>query len=169
MRNTTQAFSGVVGGLNSLEVSPFDQPIRKADDFSRRIARNIQVMLQTEFELRQPVDPVGGSWYVETLAAELCEKIWAEFQTIESKGGIVAALKEGYPQAQVKAILDERFKNLAYRRDVAVGNNMYANMTEELLDPKPENQETLRQNVLLTLKNTWQVRRQMLFLKHRLP
>ena len=145
LRNTTQAFSGVVGGLNSLEVSPFDQPIRKADDFSRRIARNIQVMLQTEFELRQPVDPVGGSWYVETLAAELCEKIWAEFQTIESKGGIVAALKEGYPQAQVKAILDERFKNLAYRRDVAVGNNMYANMTEELLDPKPENQETLRQ------------------------
>ena len=85
LRNTTQAFSGVVGGLNSLEVSPFDQPIRKADDFSRRIARNIQVMLQTEFELRQPVDPVGGSWYVETLAAELCEKIWAEFQTIESK------------------------------------------------------------------------------------
>ena len=145
LRNTTQAFSGVVGGLNSLEVSPFDQPIRKADDFSRRIARNIQVMLQTEFELRQPVDPVGGSWYVETLAAELCEKIWAEFQTIESKGGIVAALKEGYPQAQVKAVLDERFKNLAYRRDVAVGNNMYANMTEELLDPKPENQETLRQ------------------------
>ena len=145
LRNTTQAFSGVVGGLNSLEVSPFDQPIRKADDFSRRIARNIQVMLQTEFELRQPVDPVGGSWYVETLAAELCEKIWAEFQTIESKGGIVAALKEGYPQAQVKAVLEERFKNLAYRRDVAVGNNMYANMTEELLDPKPENQETLRQ------------------------
>ena len=145
LRNTTQAFSGVVGGLDSLEVSPFDQPIRKADDFSRRIARNIQVMLQTEFELRQPVDPVGGSWYVETLAAELCEKIWSEFQTIESKGGIVAALKEGYPQAQVKAILDERFKNLAFRRDVAVGNNMYANMTEELLDPKPENQETLRQ------------------------
>jgi len=145
LRNTTQAFSGVVGGLNSLEVSPFDQPIRKSDDFSRRIARNIQVMLQTEFELRQPVDPVGGSWYVETLAAELCEKIWAEFQTIESKGGIVAALKEGYPQAQVKAILDERFKNLAFRKDVAVGNNMYANMTEELLDPKPENQETLRQ------------------------
>ena len=145
LRNTTQAFSGVVGGLNSLEVSPFDQPIRKADDFSRRIARNIQVMLQTEFELRQPVDPVGGSWYVETLAAELCEKIWAEFQTIESKGGIVAALKEGYPQAQVKAILDERFKNLAFRKDVAVGNNMYANMTEELLDPKPENQESLRQ------------------------
>lgn len=145
LRNTTQAFSGVVGGLDSLEVSPFDQPIRKSDDFSRRIARNLQVMLQTEFELRQPVDPVGGSWYVETLAAELCEKIWKEFQIIEGKGGIIAALKEGYPQAQVKKILEERFKNLAFRKDVAVGNNMYANMTEELLDPKPENQETLRQ------------------------
>ena len=74
----------------------------------------------------------------------------------------MAALKEGYPQAQVKAILDERFKNLAYRRDVAVGNNMYANMTEELLDPKPENQENIAsKNVLLTLRNTWQVRSQM--------
>lgn len=145
LRNTTQAFSGVVGGVDSLEVSPFDQPIRKSDDFSRRIARNIQVMLQTEFELRQPVDPVGGSWYVETLAAELADKIWAEFQLIESKGGIIAALKEGYPQHQVKEVLAERFKNLAYRKDVAVGNNMYANMTEELLDVKAENQDTLRQ------------------------
>ena len=147
LRNTTQAFSGVVGGLNSLEVSPFDQPIRKSDEFSRRIARNIQVMLQTEFELRQPVDPVGGSWYVETLAAELCEKIWAEFQTIESKGGIIAALKEGYPQAQVKSILNERFKNLAFRKDVAVGNNMYANMTEELLDQNLKSQEHYVKNV----------------------
>ena len=113
MRNTTQAFSGVVGGLNSLEVSPFDQPIRKTDDFSRRIARNIQVMLQTEFELRQPVDPVGGSGTWKTLAAELCEKkFWAEFQTIESKGGIVAALKEGYPQAQVKQFLMNASKTL---------------------------------------------------------
>ena len=88
-------------------------------------------------------------------------KIWAEFQTIESKGGIMAALKEGYPQAQVKAILDERFKTLHSRKDVAVGNNMYANMTEELLDPKPENQETLRQNELLKLMSTWQVQRLM--------
>lgn len=57
----------------------------QTDEFSRRIARNIQVMLQTESNCCQPVDPVGGSWYVETLAAELCEKIWAEFQTIEPK------------------------------------------------------------------------------------
>lgn len=58
-------------------------------------ARNIQVMLQTEFELRQPVDPVGGSWYVETWLLNSVKKIWAEFQTVESKGsGIIAALKE---------------------------------------------------------------------------
>ncbi|WP_251424701.1 methylmalonyl-CoA mutase family protein [Veillonella agrestimuris] len=145
LRNTTQAFSGVVGGVDSLEVSPFDQPIRKSDDFSRRIARNIQVMLQTEFELREPVDPVGGSWYIETLAIELTNKIWAEFQLIEAKGGIIAALKEGYPQEQVHAMLMERFKNLAFRKDVAVGSNMYANMTEELLDAKSEKQSLLQQ------------------------
>ena len=74
LRNTTQAFSGVVGGLNSLEVSPFDQPIRKSDEFSRRIARNIQVMLQTEFELRQPVDPVGGSLVRRNIGSRIMRK-----------------------------------------------------------------------------------------------
>ncbi len=143
LRDTTQAFSGVVGGLHSLEVSPFDMPIRKSDAFSRRISRNVQVMMSNEFELRQPVDPVGGSWYVETLAMELEEKIWAEFQKVEGMGGIVKALQEGYVQEEVKKILEERFHALEVRSDVAVGNNQYANMTEELLDTKPESQDEL--------------------------
>ncbi len=143
LRNTTQAFSGVVGGLDSMEVSPFDEPIRKGDTFSRRISRNTQIMMKEEFELRQPVDPAGGSWYIETLANELASKIWAELQVIESKGGIVVALREGYPQAEVGKVLASRFKNLEKRSDVAVGNNMYPNMTEVLLDTNPENQEEL--------------------------
>ena len=67
---------------------------------------------QTEFELRQPVDPEGGSWYVEHWLLNYAKKSGLSSKTIESKGGIVAALKKGYPQAQVKAILDERFKTL---------------------------------------------------------
>ena len=102
---------------------------------------------------------------METLAAELCEKIWAEFQTIESKGGIIAALKEGYPQAQVKAVLDERFKNLAFRKDVAVGNNMYANMTEELLDPKPRKSRNIASKTGCSIEEYLRVRSQMLLVK----
>lgn len=138
LRNTSEIFSGVVGGLDSFENAPFDEPIRKGDEFSRRIARNVQIMLQEEFGLLQPIDPAGGSWAVENLTKEIKEKIWAEFQVIEGKGGIVAALAEGYPQAQIAAILKDRFKKLELRRDRIVGSNMYPNMTEKPLDTRAE-------------------------------
>lgn len=143
LRDTTQAFSGVVGGLDSMEISCFDAPIRKGDVFSRRISRNMQVMMQDEFELRQPVDPAGGSWYIETLAQQLQEKVWALVQSVEDQGGIIEALKAGTVQATVDGVLQRRFKALEVRSDVAVGNNMYPNMTEELLDRREENQDEL--------------------------
>ena len=140
LRDTTQLFSGVVGGVDSFENSTFDEPVRKGDEFSRRIARNMQIILQEEFGLLQPIDPAGGSWAVETLTKQIKEKIWAEFQVIEGKGGIVAALKEGYPQEQIAAVLAARFKAAETRKDRIVGNNMYPNMTEERIDPRPESQ-----------------------------
>ena len=144
LRNTTEIFSGVVGGLDSFESAPFDEPIRKGDEFSRRIARNIQIMLQEEFGLLQPIDPAGGSWAVESLTKAMKERIWEEFQKIESKGGIVKALQEGYPQAEIAKVLADRFKKADFRQDRIVGNNMYPNMTETLLDPRPEDVEEIK-------------------------
>ncbi|MBQ9365181.1 MAG: acyl-CoA mutase large subunit family protein [Schwartzia sp.] len=144
LRNTTEIFSGVVGGLDSYENEPFDEPIRKGDVFSRRIARNVQIMLQDEFGLLQPIDPAGGSWAVETLTKQIKEKIWAEFQTIESKGGIVKALQAGYPQEKIAKTLADRFKALELRKDRIVGSNMYPNMTEELLDKREEDVAALK-------------------------
>ena len=138
LRNTTEIFSGVVGGLDSFESSPFDEPIRKGDEFSRRIARNVQIILQEEFGLLQPIDPAGGSWAVETLTKQMKEKVWEEFQAIEAKGGILAALQSGYPQEAIAAVLESRFKAAELRRDRIVGNNMYPNMTEKLLDSREE-------------------------------
>ena len=140
LRDTTELFSGVVGGVDSFENSTFDEPVRKGDEFSRRIARNMQIILQEEFGLLQPIDPAGGSWAVETLTKEIREKIWAEFQVIEGKGGIVSALKEGYPQDEIAKILATRFKAAETRKDRIVGNNMYANMTEERIDARAESQ-----------------------------
>ncbi len=140
LRDTTELFSGVVGGVDSFENSTFDEPVRKGDEFSRRIARNMQIILQEEFGLLQPIDPAGGSWAVETLTKQIKEKIWVEFQVIESKGGIVAALKEGYPQDEIAKVLAERFKAAETRKDRIVGNNIYANMTEERIDARVENQ-----------------------------
>ena len=144
LRNTTEIFSGVVGGIDSFESAPFDEPIRKGDEFSRRIARNVQIMLQEEFGLLQPIDPAGGSWAVETLTRQMKEKIWAEFQRIEKEGSIVAALRAGSLQESVAAVLAARFKNADLRRDRIVGNNMYPNMTETLLETRAEDTAALK-------------------------
>ena len=144
LRNTTEIFSGVVGGIDSFESAPFDEPIRKGDEFSRRIARNIQIMLQEEFGLLQPIDPAGGSWAVETLTRQMKEKIWEEFQSIEKQGGIVEALRAGTIQEGVAKVLADRFKKSDLRRDRIVGNNMYPNMTETLLDRREEDTAAMK-------------------------
>ncbi len=134
LRATTQAFSGVVGGVDAMEVIPFDAALGESNIQSRRIARNIQVMMQNEFNLLQPIDPAGGSWYVETLTAQLAEAVWAKLQDIDKQGGIVAVLQSGSLQQEISATLADRFKKLATRSDKAVGVNMYANMTEQPLE-----------------------------------
>ena len=144
LRNTTEIFSGVVGGIDSFESAPFDEPIRKGDEFSRRIARTVQIMLQEEFGLLQPIDPAGGSWAVETLTRQMKEKIWAAFQGIEKEGGIAAALRAGTVQEGIAKVLADRFKNADLRRDRIVGNNMYPNMTETLLETRAEDTAALK-------------------------
>lgn len=74
LRETTQIFSAVVGGVDSYENDPYDATVRKGDEFSRRIARNVHIMLQEEFGMLRPIDPAGGSWGIEALTKEMAEK-----------------------------------------------------------------------------------------------
>ena len=134
LRATTQAFSGVVGGVSGMKILPFDAAVRDSDPFSRRIARNIQVMMQEEFNLLSPVDPAGGSWYVETLTGQLGEAIWKQIQKIQAASGMLEALRAGTVQSEIAATLADRFKRLATRQDRAVGSNMYPNMSEKPLE-----------------------------------
>lgn len=134
LRAATQSFAAIVGGMDGMYVKPFDHCIRPSDEFSRRIARNIQVMEHEEFNFTQPVDPAGGSWYLERLTEEFTEKAWAKFQELEEYGGLLKGLEDGIVQKAISEVLTARFKNLQMRKDRAVGNNMYPNMTEELLE-----------------------------------
>lgn len=133
LRAATQSFSAVIGGMDGMFVKPFDHVIRPSDEFSRRIARNIQIMMQSEFNFTQVIDPVGGSWYIEPLTEEFAHKAWEKFQKVEKEGGLAINLQNGKVQEAINTVLEERFNNLAKRKDRAVGNNMYPNMTEELL------------------------------------
>ncbi|MET3293051.1 UNVERIFIED_CONTAM: methylmalonyl-CoA mutase [Brevibacillus sp. OAP136] len=130
LRGTTEAFAGVVGGADSLHVSPFDEAIRPADEFSRRIARNTQLILQNEAHLTKVADPAGGSWYIEALTDELAQKAWALFQEVEAAGGMALSLQAGLPQEKVAAIAAKREANMSKRKDKMVGTNVYPNLQE---------------------------------------
>ncbi len=134
LRNTAETFSAAMGGAAGIEVVPFDEPVRNSDEFSRRVSRNLQIVLQEECHFTHPIDPAGGSRYVEVLTDALGEKAWALFQDVESRGGMLEALKAGMPQETLGAVAGKKQESLAVRKDVMVGTNMYANMLEKPLE-----------------------------------
>ena len=134
LRSTVEAFAGVLGGCDSMQVGAFDEVLREPDDFSLRIARNTQLVLQKECSLDHVIDPAGGSWYVESTTAELATRAWALFQEVEKLGGMEAALRAGFPQKTVAATAADRLKAVARRRDSIVGVNQYANPKEKPLE-----------------------------------
>ena len=146
LRNTTEAFSAVVGGVDSLHVRPFDEPIRPPTEFSRRVSRNVQLLLRNESHLTVPIDPSGGSYYVEELTDRVAAGAWDVLRQVELRGGMLAALEAGFPQDEVAAVAARRAASLASRRDVLVGTNQYANPTEVPLDvPKTDRAALARQ------------------------
>jgi len=131
LRVTTEALSAVLGGCDGLHIAPFDEVTGATDDFSRRIARNVHTLLAEEFSFTQTADPAGGSWYVEKLTDELARKAWALFQTIEGRGGLAAALREGIPQKLVAEAAAEKTDAVGKRRLGLIGTNLFPNLKEK--------------------------------------
>ncbi|MEN8191985.1 MAG: methylmalonyl-CoA mutase family protein [Bacteroidota bacterium] len=145
LRTTTESFSAIVGGIDSLQVFPFDSVFSLSDDFSRRIARNTQIILKEESHFNSPIDPAGGSYYVENLTEELAKNAWGKFQEIEKNGGMIESLKKGLIQEEVEKTYQKRLKAISKRKSVIVGTNMYANPTEALLEGKTVNHKALQE------------------------
>jgi len=134
LRATTEAFSAVVGGVDSLTVGAFDELVREGETFSRRLARNLHHILGEECDLQQVVDPAGGSWAVEVLTDKMADQAWTFFQEIETAGGVVEALSSGLIQTKVAATLAAKKKKIEQRRDTVVGINNYPNLIEKPLE-----------------------------------
>lgn len=96
LRATTEAMSAVIGGCDSLSVTTFDD---SDDEFAKRIARNVQLILQNESYLDRVMDPSNGSYYIEELTQQMAEKGWAKFKEIELAGGYLASMKKGVVNA----------------------------------------------------------------------
>lgn len=134
LRGTTEALAAVLGGCDSLHISPFDCQLGLPDEFSRRLARNTQLILRHECHLDRVVDPAGGAWYVEHLSLELAKRAWSLFQQIEAAGGMITAVKQGLPQQMVTEAARNRQEAVNRRQEVLVGTNLFPNAAENLPD-----------------------------------
>lgn len=136
LRMTSEALAAAIAGVDSLTLTPFDAPLGKSDAFSRRIARNLQLILQEELQLTRLIDPAGGSWHVERLTDELARAAWKQFQAIEARGGMLACLRSGYVQCEIETVAQGRLRDVKSREAVLVGGNMYADPDEA--QPSPQ-------------------------------
>ena len=132
LRTGNQAFAAVVGGAQSIQISPFDSVTGKVTPFSERIAGNIHLVLKEESLIDKVVDPAGGSFYIETLTNEMAEAAWKLFLEIENKGGAIQVLKSGWFQESVSATLEQKKQRIATRQDSLIGTNVYPNLEDRV-------------------------------------
>ena len=130
LRGTTEAMSATLAGVHSLEVTPFNASYETPDEFSKRIARNAELLLKHESHFDQVVDPAGGSYYIENLTKSIATEAWKLFLEVEEKGGYIAAFKSGFVVEKIKASAAAKDKNIATRRQILLGANQYPNFTE---------------------------------------
>jgi len=132
LRTQTEAMSASLGGADSITVLPFDSVFRKPDEFSERIARNQQLLLKEESHFDKVSDPAAGSYLIENLTYMIADASWKQFLDIEERGGFLEALKEGFIQDKLAKSAEGRKENIARRREVLLGTNIYPNPDETI-------------------------------------
>lgn len=130
LRATTEAFSAIVGGTDTLHVSTYNEVYSISEENSERWARNIQHILCGESHLSKVLDPASGSYYVETLTEQLAEKAWKLFQQIEAKGGMSASLQQGWLQTSIAETAKQRYRRITALEQKLVGTNVYVKQDE---------------------------------------
>ncbi|MEM6480745.1 MAG: methylmalonyl-CoA mutase [Pseudomonadota bacterium] len=134
VRTAYEAMSAVLGGTQSLHTNALDEAMALPTDFSARIARNTQLILQEETGVTNVVDPLAGSYYVESLTAELAEKAWALIEEVEEMGGMTKAVASGMPKLRIEETAATRQAMIDRGDEVIVGVNKYRLDKEDPID-----------------------------------
>jgi len=131
VRTTIEALAAVLGGTQSLHTNAFDEAIALPTDASARLARNTQLIVQHESRVTDVVDPLGGSYYIEALTAELVSGARALIAQIEAEGGMTRAVQAGLPKREIETAAAQRQARIDRGEDVIVGVNRYRAEGEE--------------------------------------
>jgi methylmalonyl-CoA mutase len=124
-RTTVEALAAALGGTQSLHTNALDEALALPTDFSARIARNTQLYLQHETDITKVVDPWGGSYYVESLTADLANQAWALIEEVEALGGMAAAIETGLPKLRIEEAAARKQSRIDAGQEVIVGVNKY--------------------------------------------
>ncbi len=157
VRTAVEALAAVLGGTQSLHTNALDEAIALPTEFSARIARNTQLIIQEETYVTKVVDPLAGSYYVEALTHALAEHAWALIQEVESMGGMTKAVESGMPKLRIEEAAARRQARVDKGEDVIVGVNKYRAPTQDVPDLlEVDNTRVREQQVarLSTIRNT---------------
>ncbi|MEL6679512.1 MAG: methylmalonyl-CoA mutase, partial [Pseudomonadota bacterium] len=134
VRTAYEAMSAALGGTQSLHTNSFDEAIALPTEFSARIARNTQLILQEETGVTKVIDPLAGSYYVESLTHQLAEEAWALIQEVEEMGGMTKAVASGMPKLRIEEAAARRQAAVDRGEEVIVGVNKYQPAEADQID-----------------------------------
>lgn len=149
LRATTSAMAATIGGCNSLTTKPFDSVYQTGNEFSERIARNIQHLLKHESYFNQLADVAAGSYFIEYLTEELAQKAWLNFTQIEKQGGMFNALKNGFVQQQIQSTANNLQEQFNSGKIILVGTNKFVNPKQQKLPKQEKSTPSKKSNTLV--------------------
>lgn len=159
-RTAIEALAAALGHTQSLHTNSLDEALALPTDFSARIARNTQIILQNEINITKVIDPWGGSYYVEYLTHQLAHKAWQLIQEVEQLGGMTKAIMEGLPQRKIEEASAAKQARIDSKKDIIVGVNDYKVDEETNIEILEVDNTRVRQQQIERLQKVKQERNQ---------
>ncbi|MEY5050413.1 MAG: hypothetical protein RLZZ619_343 [Pseudomonadota bacterium] len=153
VRTTIEAMAAVFGGTQSLHTNSFDEAIALPTEFSSRIARNTQLIIQEETHITNVIDPWAGSYMMEKLTQDMADQAWEIIQEVESMGGMTKAVESGWAKLKIEAAAAEKQACIDSGKDVIVGVNKYKLAKEDSIDILDIDNNKVRDSQIARLKD----------------
>jgi methylmalonyl-CoA mutase len=152
VRTTIEAMAAVFGGTQSLHTNSFDEAIALPTEFSSRIARNTQLIIQEETHIPNVIDPWAGSYMMEKLTQDMADAAWKIIEEVEAMGGMVKAVDSGWAKLKIEAAAAEKQARIDSGRDVIVGVNKYKLKTEDAIEARDIDNVAVRDGQIARLQ-----------------